>query len=52
MAEMRKRIGELQSLGDGKGSAEEVEIAEAYRKIAREYKKLGIKEDDRSDGSR
>jgi len=52
MAEMRKRIGELQSRGDGKGSAEELEIAEAYRKIAREYKKLGIKEDDRSDGSR
>ncbi len=52
MAEMRKRIGELQQQNDGKGSTEELEIAEAYRKIAREYKKLGIKEDDRSDGSR
>jgi DNA primase len=47
---MKRRLNELQSR-EGAGP-EEVEIAEAYRKISRELKKMGTKEDDRIDGSR
>ena len=47
---MKKRLKELRSKkGD---NTEELEIAEAYRKISRELKKMGIKEDNRIDGSR
>ena len=47
---MKKRLKELQlQQGD---DAEGLEIAEAYRKISRELKKMGIKEDSRIDGSR
>jgi DNA primase len=47
---LKNRLNELKSSKDK--AAEELEIAEAYRKISRELKKMGIKEDDRIDGSR
>ncbi|MCK4537766.1 MAG: DNA primase [Candidatus Krumholzibacteria bacterium] len=51
MREMMKRIVELQAQGGEERSIEELEIAEAYRKIAREYRRLGLKEDSGSDES-
>ncbi len=47
---MKERLRVLQAQ-HGKDS-EELEIAEAYRKISRELKKMGIKEENRIDGSR
>ena len=49
---LKKRLGELKSQGSDRGEDEELEITEAYRKISRELKKMGIKEDNRIDGSR
>ncbi len=51
MNDMKQRIRELETMGEDKYSMEEIEIAEAYRKITREYKKLGFKEDSKSDES-
>ncbi|HSG29336.1 MAG TPA: toprim domain-containing protein, partial [Candidatus Krumholzibacterium sp.] len=51
MDEMMKRIVQLQAKTGDDHSLEELEIAEAYRKIAREYRKLGLKEDIGSDES-
>ena len=47
---MKKRLRQLQSTEGG--GLEELEIAEAYRKISRELKKMSVKEDDRIDESR
>lgn len=52
MSLMKKRLVALESEPDGERAAEKVEIAEAYRKVARELKKLGLKEVSQSDGSR
>jgi DNA primase len=49
---LKKRLGELKSRGAGRADGEEMEIAEAYRKISRELKKMGLKEENRIDGSR
>ena len=49
---LKKRLMELQRADTGRDGGEEIEIAEAYRKISRELKKMGLKEDDRIDGSR
>jgi len=49
---LKKRLGELKSRGGGRADGEEMEIAEAYRKISRELKKMGLKEENRIDGSR
>ncbi len=49
---LKKRLGELKNISGGRDGDEETEIAEAYRKISRELKKMGLKEDDRIDGSR
>ena len=49
---LKKRLGELKSRSDGRADDEEMEIAEAYRKISRELKKMGLKEENRIDGSR
>jgi hypothetical protein len=49
---MKTRLVELERGGEGSGTAEEIEIAEAYRKVARELKKLRLKEGGQSDGSR
>ncbi len=39
---MKERIRELEEEPGKENAAEEMEIAEAYRKVAREYKKLGM----------
>ena len=52
MSLMKKRLIELESQRKGERDREEVEIAEAYRKVARELKKLGLKEVNQPDGSR
>ena len=49
---LKKRLAELKNISGGGDGNEEMEIAEAYRKISRELKKMGLKEDDRIDGSR
>ncbi len=51
MASLKKRMNELLAGGGEEKSREGLEIAEAYRKIARELGKMGLKEDGRSDGS-
>ena len=48
---MKRRIAELQAEHGEGATEEELEIAEAYRKVAREYKKLGLKEGNQSDES-
>jgi DNA primase len=48
---MKRRIAELQAEHGEGTTEEELEIAEAYRKVAREYKKLGLKEGNQSDES-
>ncbi|MBN1165388.1 MAG: DNA primase [Candidatus Krumholzibacteriota bacterium] len=52
LAGLKKRINELQVEESEESSREEVEIGEAYRKIAKELQTLGLKEDNRSDESR
>ncbi|MCK4235870.1 MAG: DNA primase [Candidatus Krumholzibacteria bacterium] len=52
MGLMKKRLMELRSEPKADTAAEEIEIAETYRKVARELKNMGLKEDDQSDGSR
>ncbi|HMA77477.1 MAG TPA: DNA primase [Candidatus Krumholzibacteriaceae bacterium] len=42
MVMMKERLDELHSISGAGNSAEEIEIAEAYRKIARELGKLGL----------
>ncbi|MDZ7860153.1 MAG: DNA primase [Candidatus Krumholzibacteriota bacterium] len=42
MVMMKERLDELHSISGTGNSAEEIEIAEAYRKIARELGKLGL----------
>jgi DNA primase len=49
---LKKRLGELKSQSGGRADDEEMEIAEAYRKISRELKKMGLKEENHIDGSR
>jgi DNA primase len=49
---LKKRLGELKSQSGGRTDNEEMEIAEAYRKISRELKKMGLKEENHIDGSR
>jgi len=49
---MRKRIEELKKEGGDEAVKERLAIAEAYRKVSRELKKLNLKEGERSDGSR
>jgi DNA primase len=49
---LKKRLGELKTQSNGRADDEEMEIAEAYRKISRELKKMGFKEEKRIDGSR
>jgi len=49
---LKKRLGELKSQSGDRADSEEMEIAEAYRKISRELKKMGLKEENRIDGSR
>jgi hypothetical protein len=46
---MRKRITELQTEHGPGADGEEIAIAEAYRKVAQELKKLSLKEDDLPD---
>ena len=48
---LKKRLGELKALS-GDRADEEMEIAEAYRKISRELKRMGLKEEKHIDGSR
>ncbi|UCF04445.1 MAG: DNA primase [bacterium] len=48
---MKKRLIELRTEPYEGSAEEEVEIAEAYRKIARELTKLRLKEESRFDGS-
>ncbi|MBN2071550.1 MAG: DNA primase [Candidatus Krumholzibacteriota bacterium] len=49
MNEMKQRILQLQEPEKSLDSMEKTEIAEAYRKITREYKKLGLKGENESD---
>lgn len=49
---MKKRLVELHAETSEESAAEEIEIVEAYRKVARELTKLRLKEDGRSDESR
>jgi hypothetical protein len=42
---LKGRLSELGSRAGGRSDAEEMEIVEAYRKISRELKKMGLKED-------
>jgi DNA primase len=51
MRAMKERIEELQGEAAGDASGEEIAIAEAYRKIAKELRKLEIKEDSQFDSS-
>jgi DNA primase len=43
---LKKRLKELESGSGGRDETEGLEIAEAYRKISRELKKMGLKEDN------
>jgi len=49
---MKQRIEELKEAGGDEAAKERLAIAEAYRKVSRELKKLNLKEGERSDGSR
>jgi len=48
---MKKRIEELESMGGDEASQERVAIAEAYRKVSRELRRLNFKEGERGNGS-
>ncbi|MBN2184403.1 MAG: DNA primase [Candidatus Krumholzibacteriota bacterium] len=51
MDEMKRQVIQFQEQGKDADSTAKTEIAEAYRKITREYKKLGLKGDNESDES-
>ena len=51
MNEMKRQVMQFQEQGEDTDSMAKTEIAEAYRKITREYKKLGLKGDNESDES-